>query len=426
MTTGQTLRLRAALIDRINGLPYHHAIEKYHITGYEFYRAAQREQIGSILNQVNGKARERLEQMVANKAKRAELFRMEESFLHTQLDNILAGTQTSIVRGTGDHPENLEDMVYYALTKAHPELKSRDPARVVKGLRGLKRKYSNLRRHFRDIGIRFKAGGANENESSPVYHLLAFDRAFVRKYSTKKKHRPSLFDLNQPEHKHLHVWDFRLPVGYFDEEGIEDAIYHTLAAWYRKLGSKNRKTVLQALEKLRTFPAKLTKTLVKFNINGKRHESPLEWVFAYDRAYQRRFKDAGLFDLDEPLHAHWWELGFTKKLQLHRYRKDAESMERAIYHAMVEDNPVLASTDRDEVIAGMRALSPLQKYFERISLRSLVHRSKWDPAEETVRAFDRVWQSETGNRSLFDQAFDDYLEFYGKKNRRLVKKKAAA
>ena len=70
--------------------------------------------------------------------------------------------------------------------------------------------------------------------------------------------------------------------------------------------------------------------------------------------------------------------------------------------------------------------SNLKGYFQSLGLNGLMQRAfekgKQSSPAAVLEVFDRVYQRETGDASLFDKSQDDYLEFSGKDKPRLIRK----
>jgi hypothetical protein len=146
---------------------------------------------------------------------------------------------------------------------------------------------------------------------------------------------------------------------------------------------------------------------------GKK-ESPLAVLEVFDRVYMRT-GDASLFDLSQDEHIHEWGDNFIAPQS---YWQDPQKVEVAIYHTLTENMPELASPERKEVIAGIKNMpKALWDYFRSLGLAGLMV-SAFGKGEAcsplaVLKVFDRVYQREKGNPSLFDLNQEEHLHEWG-------------
>jgi hypothetical protein len=407
-----------AILERENGVEYTRALDRNDITPLQFFSAVK-PGLKKIIKLTSGRTRKTLEEIAADEERKRELFRMEPEFLAEQYDAVMAGEQARLYNGTLLHPDNIEELVYYALAKNRPSLASRKRANVVAGI---KRLPHNLELYFQDIGL----GGVMQQMprvfgegrfTSPHFVLEIFDRAYQRKRKDK-----SLFDLKQKHH--LHRWGDNIiaPHKYWqDPINVEGAIYHVLAEKRHSLASKNRKKVIEGIKGM---PACLRDYFISLGLGGLMEAafkggekgSPLAVLKAFDRAYMRNTGDRkSLFDLRQRHHLHEWGDNFEAPQS---YWKKYSNVETAIYHTLTERRPSLASMDRLKVIHAVRSLPKnLRYYFMSIpGMGSIMLNGlrKRDSAPEALRIYARAYRKDTGNYSLFAKRDGDCLRFDGK------------
>ncbi|MEK6943462.1 MAG: hypothetical protein AABX00_05355 [Nanoarchaeota archaeon] len=261
-----------AIVARMNGLPYSQVIEEFEINPQRFLYAVTKKlpdlvelAVSSgfsyffIAKQIHGFKDDDI----------TRLLEMEEEFLRQQYRRLQNGKSkkfpdgafmhTSISsNGLVPHDNNIETIVYIALTENHPRLASQDRNEVVDELSKLASEHRYVKRrgqkettfflYFNEIGL----GGIMNKpfvSSSPLVMLKYFDSKFQ-----KVTGNASVFDLNQPTH--LHEWGdpFVTPNGYFSSSTtVDEAVYHTLTRHtsdklQKLLGSSRRKNVLKGIE----------------------------------------------------------------------------------------------------------------------------------------------------------------------------------
>ncbi len=182
---------------------------------------------------------------------------------------------------------------------------------------------------------------------------------------------------------------------------VELLIYYALTFHNPKLASLNRTEVVHGI---RTLPQCLSPYFARIGIGGVMmhalENSPLSVLQAFDRVYQRKTGDVSMFDLSQPEHMHEWS--DFKASQA--YWQDPLRAEKAVYHTLSENNPLLKSTNRAEVIQGLKVLPRnLGAYFTTLGLSGLQSRKHQTSEFAILKAFDRTYQRITGDASLFDQ-----------------------
>jgi hypothetical protein len=295
-----------AILDRDEGIPYSKVLAVYDITPTQFHRAVQ--SIHSFIQSTAGTTRQALEKIASDAARKRELFRMGEEFIREQYEGMLEGRQGKFCDSTLLHPENVENLVYYALARNNPQLASKDRKEVVEGIKGISK---DLARYLKSIGLC----------------------------------------------------------------GL----------------------MLYAFEK-------------------ERINSPLAVLEVFDTVYQQKTGDSSLFDLTQKEHLHEWGDTFYAP---HSYWHNPVNVERAVYHILTENNPQLASKDRNKVIEDIKNFPGPKGYFYKLGLASVMRQGpekrKQDLPLAILEIFDRVYQRKTGNPSLFDKTQENYLEV-GKRN----------
>ena len=207
---------------------------------------------------------------------------------------------------------------------------------------------------------------------------------------------------------------------YSNRDNINNLAYTALCYHHEELRSNNRETVVNTLKKLdRSFAyfkgigieGIMTNFLGKHGLN-----SPTLVLEAFDRAYMERTGDVSLFNLDQEQHLHPWR-GNLKSSSSY-WQVDGvvnkEHVETAVWHMMTEDNPILASTNTEEVINTLGEISALVSYFKRLGLSGLMHQTLYGkggyPVLDMLKIFDTVYQTKTGNQSLFNCNQPIYLD----------------
>lgn len=132
-----------AIIDRYNGVPYAHVLERRGLTPNQFYIAATHK-LHDLMVYASEEKREVLEKILADDEKYRELFRMEEDFIRDQYLRVIGKLpwpqgpkQRRLPEGIFVHPENLELLAYCALTYHNPKLSSDKRAEVIQGVKEL-------------------------------------------------------------------------------------------------------------------------------------------------------------------------------------------------------------------------------------------------------------------------------------------------
>jgi hypothetical protein len=194
--------------------------------------------------------------------------------------------------------------------------------------------------------------------------------------------------------------------------------YHALVLHNPKMGSRNRRTVIKAIEAL---PSRLEKYMHSIKLGGlmssSLNGSPLGVLECFDRDYQRKTGDSSLFDLSQRYHIHKWGEHIKAPQS---YWHDPANAGDAIYHVLTENRPSLASNDRKKVIKSLKRMpSKLKEYFYAIGLSGIMvnafeegHR---DSPSAVLEFFDLEYQKRTGDKSLFDLTQPQHLHRWGDK-----------
>ena len=200
------------------------------------------------------------------------------------------------------NPANVEEAIYHTLIEYNPQLASTRREEVIQGIKNLP---TNLKEYFCSIGLGglMVAAFGKGKQGSPLAVLEVFDRVYQ-----KKTDNVSLFDLSQKEH--LHMWgdNFMAPQSYWkNSDNVEEAVYHTLTENNQKLSSENRKEVIETIKNL---PVNLQKYFASIGLGGLmaiafgkgKNGSPLAVLEVFDQVYQRKTRDASLFDKTRKYH----------------------------------------------------------------------------------------------------------------------------
>jgi hypothetical protein len=315
--------------------------------------------------------------------------------------------------GTLAHPENIELLVYFAITYHNPGLASTYRKEVVEGIKSLP---YTLKDYFHSIGLTgvmsrtLKKGEID----SPLGLLKVFDRAYQ-----KKTGDVSLFDLSQKEH--LHEWggNITAPHHYWQNPtNVENAVYHILTEHHPRLASENRAQVADGIKNINSLKKDYLRSiglgaLLSHGFRKGEQCSPLAVLKAFDRAYQKKTGDVSLFDLSQEAHLHEWGDNIVTS---NHYWKDPARVEKAVYHILTEHHWQLALTKRKEVVRAIENLpDKLAEHFYSIGLRSLMtyafEKGKRGSPRAVLEVFDRIYQRKTGDVSLFDKDQGYHIEF---------------
>ena len=399
-----------AILNRDNGDLYSDVLGRYDITADQFGGAVNR----ILENYVQLAARELcpiLEAIAKNPERRKELFNMGEEFVKQQYDRmygkIPGETQTRFYKGTFFHSENIDTLVYYALTFHNRALTSTNRKKAVRGIKNLPHSLAKYLQHIKLAGL---MSAFEKGEKGPWAVLEIFDKVYQRKVGDK-----SLFDLTQKEH--LHRWGDNLKASnsyWQNSANVEEAVYHILTENNPVLASSNREKVIKSIKCL---PSNLVYYLYDIGLSGLMANafvkgkmcSPLAVLEVFDRAYRNKTGDKSLFDLTQKEHLHRW----GDKFQLpHFYWRNEDNKEEAVYHILTENHPLLAYTNRRKVIEGIKNLpSGLSDYFYRLfsNLMNTFEKGEEGSPLAVLKIFDKVYQRKAGDKSLFDKTQDCYL-----------------
>ena len=411
-----------AIIDRYNGIPYSVALERNGVKPTVFYMRATRDLDNLIALNESGDSRT-LEILVTirdDKNLMRELFKMDEKFIEEQYLRVMGKTpgkkQMILFQGTLKHPENAEKLIYIALTTDRPMLKIGNRGDVINGVKNMP---VNLGDYFYSLGLRglMNTSFKKEEKNSPLAVLKVFDKVYQEKTGDA-----SLFDLKQE--KHLHEWGdmFIASKHYWRKQvNVEKAIYHTLIEASPALASSNREEVINGVKNMPVnlgdyfHSVGLTELMRNLAKMGWKN-SPLAVLKVFDKLYQEKTGDASLFDLKQEKHLHEW--GDMFDAPKHYWRKQV-NVEKAIYHTLIEASPALASSNREEVINGIKNM-PIDriKYLGSLGLRGLMRNAFVEEGQDSplavLKVFDKVYQEKTMDESLFDTTQKIYLRIYGK------------
>ena len=191
-----------AILARDSDTTYPEVLQKYRITPNGFYMAVEHK-LKDFIRLSKGGTKKTLEEISQDSQRRVEFFNMGEEFVRRQYDRIhgrVPGeTQKRFYYGTFSHSENVEALVYYALTFHNPQLASPNRAEVIQGIKNLP---NNLTRYFFSIGLGglmqtvVKEGGGKL--SAPLAILAIFDKAYKRRakdVSLFSKHRQPYIEI---------------------------------------------------------------------------------------------------------------------------------------------------------------------------------------------------------------------------------------
>jgi hypothetical protein len=199
-------------------------------------------------------------------------------------------------------------------------------------------------------------------------------------------------------------------------ENIRVLAYYALTSHNPQLASKSRIKVIKAIKEL---PSRLEKYMHTIELGGLMtsalNGSPLALLELFDEVYQRKTGDSSLFDLSQKQHLHRWGGDFKAPQS---YWRDQANAEEAIYHALTEHNPKLASQDRKKVVAAVKRLpSNLQSYLYSIGLNGVMmnafREGERDSPLAVLMLFDKVYQDKTGDSSLFNLSRKYHLHRWG-------------
>jgi len=404
----------SAILDRDDGSSYTTVLARYRLKPNQFHYAVTRK-LDEFIDFSVKETKETLEAIKGDVSRQKELFNMGEACIKAQYDKFMAGTQGRFHNGSLIHPENINHLVYYALTYYNPQLASSEREKVIEGIKGLP---SNLGEYFANLrlgGLMHRAFEKGK-KNSPLAVLEVFDVVYQRKTGDV-----SLFDLTQEEH--LHKWgdNFSAPQSYWQNQAnVEEAVYHTLTENCPELASQNREEVIEGIKGL---PSNLHDYLHSIGLVGlmqsglgeEKKDSPLAVLEVFDVVYQRKTGDVSLFDLTQEEHLHKWGDNFYAPRS---YWQNQANVEEAVYHTLIENCPELASQKREEVIEGIKGLpSNLGDYLRSIGLGGLMHKAfekgKEDSPLAVLEVFDGVYQRKTGDVSLFDLSQDEHVHRWG-------------
>jgi len=148
--------------------------------------------VANRLDELTGKRAEGVLAIVADDARKSELFRMGKEYVTAQYDRIraLGNKRSRFYTGTLKHIENIEFISYHALCLYNSDFGLKNRKRVVTGFEGLP---INLKKLFFDLGLKGLMNHplAGDPVDSPRIVVKAFDAVYQREKSAR-----SLFDSN--------------------------------------------------------------------------------------------------------------------------------------------------------------------------------------------------------------------------------------
>lgn len=411
-----------AILGKYQGISYSGVLETYGLTPNQFARVV-RQELSDLIEATSGDTRTTLEEIRSDEDKVKNLFRMNEGFIKGQYDKIRGKSQKQFYDGTYAHPENVKVLVYYALTVNNPKLALTSRSEVIEAINTLP---SDLGDYIQKIKLGGLMGNAfkEEEKGSPLAVLKVFDQVYQ-----EKTEGASLFDLSQEDH--LHEWGdkFRAPRSYWENsDNVENAIYHILTThnFDKKLNSQiastSRSEVIEAINSLPPdlkdyFQSIGLRPVMLQGFGEEERLSPLAILKAFDRIYQRKTKDASLFDLSQEEHLHEWGDKFKAPQS---YWKNQDNVAKTIYHTLMEklmeNNPQLDSKNREDVVEAIKRFpSNLGDYFHNIGLRGVMlngfKKGEQSSPPAVLIIFDKVYTSITRVASLLDQTERYQLEF---------------
>ena len=138
----------------------------------------------------------------------------------------------------------------------------------------------------------------------------------------------------------------------------------------------------------------------------------------FDTGYQQKTGDVSLFNLSHRLHLHKWHENFNAP---RHYWKNPSNVEEAVYHTLTENHPELLSNERREIIREILLFpDSLYSHFQALGLAGLMGSGLNNSSRAILEVFDKVYQRERNEHSLFDRKQEHHIEFDG--NNRLIRK----
>ncbi len=418
----------SAIRERMKELPYQHSLDCNNVSYSEYFWFLYKKLNSDIAeNTGDWKTAQTLNEIIEsrdNYKKTGEeglfnnLLEMDKPFLIERYNSLMGKNHVQkkkFVDGTYFNKNNVEFIVYYALTSANPNLASHNRQEIINGINALPR---NLSGYFRDLKLQGLACNYLQNElkGSPLGILQIFD-----KYYQKKTGDKSLFDLN--EKTHLHPWGdkFQAPQRYMCGELGEQAILHSVKEQYSGLNSNSREEVIKTIKGMKKNLKEIIQDIRIKTGAKKMQDSRIQLLRLIDKNYQTRTGDKSLFDLNEKTHLHEWMDEFKAP---EKYWKNPENIDKVIEHKFLEENPKLLSTNRTTVLEGLNEMpSDKAKYFSRLGFSGFMNKKYMTVENSTVTVlkwFDkRTYQKRTGDKSLFDITQSQYA-YFGSRNKVFV------
>ncbi len=226
----------------------------------------------------------------------------------------------------------------------------------------------------------------------------------LREISTNPERKRELFNMGEDfireqYHRVSAGTQAYLPQGtLLHPENIKFLVYYALIYGNPKLASKNRAEVVQGIGNLPDNRRNYFRSLkLRGLLTKAKCDSPLAVLTMFDEVYKRKTGDSSIFDLAQKPHLHKWGSKFRAPQS---FWKNPVNVEVAVYHTLTENNPRLASTDRELVKQEIKKLpTNHQKYFTSLEFGGLVVSLQSSP-RAVLEAFDRAFVKTTGNKSL--------------------------
>ena len=384
-----------AILDRDNSVSYPKVLDRYDLTPDQFFRAVKR--IDKLAEYSSGRIKRTLDKIASDEARQTELFNMGEEFIKEQYNQLAQGKINHLYAGTRLHPQNIKELIYYALISENPKLRYKNRKKIIEGIKKLPK---NLKKYFSKRKLRGLIAIVGD---SALNIIKEFDKAYQEKTGAA-----SLFALE--EKYHLHEWgdQFNAPSAYWhNQTNVEKAIYHTLTERHPGLKSRDRKDRKKAIQAIKRLPNDLFNYFKTFGLGGlmicafekEKQNSPLAVLEVFDRIYMKETGDKSLFDLTHAFHLHKWGDCFHATATYWEKRANEsksvyyDRLEEAIYHTLTERKPKLLSKNRKKVMQEIRKL-PV-KYMCRIGLKSFVYsmyRNGKSPNTEVCKIFERFYR----------------------------------
>jgi len=361
-----------------------HILESAHLTPGYFYNAVLNPD-RLIEDAPQDKVRN-LQSILTDTNNSKGVLRMDFDFLKRQYHDIQSGRAKKYVQGTLNNQENVEDLIYIAITSKTPYLNSDDRRKVVEGISKLKTRMS---KYLKDTGVLKiytawkKRYYGKESSQRDVSVMELFDNARRR-----IKEDRSLFDLAEPQHANLWQFWYGVRKSYWDDaERASSTAFEVLSNHNARLRLR-REIVIEELKKIEN-PKQLFRELgladlMKEGYEGRYKGSELAVLAAFDDGYRDSTGNIRLFGWNVNPHLHEWDfrvpLGYWNILT---------NRQRAVYHGLVEYDSGFGSRDASESVQAFRrakSKGSLKKLFVELGLAGL--RAEIGSNYEMFRLYD--------------------------------------